>query len=85
MLYEAKAALFWDPYKTHKCNVIDMHKFWMLDLVVRKVTGRLLKVNTTCSECKQPALYYTTSHSFWIKRTITTVTDTHNSSQTVSW
>ena len=85
MLYKTKAALFWDPYKTYRCNLIDMQKFWMLDLVVHKVTSRLLKANTTYSGCKQPALYHTTSHSFWIKRTITTVTDIHNPSQSMSW
>ena len=33
--------LFWDPYITHKWNVIRMQNFWMLNLAVRKVTSRL--------------------------------------------
>jgi hypothetical protein len=34
--------------QTHKCNVISMQNFWMLNLVVRKVAGRLWKVNGSC-------------------------------------
>ena len=42
MMYKAKeTSLFWDPYKTHKCNVISMQNFLVLNLAVRKVTGRL--------------------------------------------
>ena len=42
MQYKAKVAVFfWDPYKTHKYNVMSMQNFWILNMVVRKVTARL--------------------------------------------
>ena len=48
-VWDKSYCLFWDPHKTHKCNVITVQNFWMLNLVVRKVSGRLLKVNIRCT------------------------------------
>ena len=42
MLYIRQKSLF--VLRTHKGNVIIMYNFWMLNLAVRKVAGRLEKV-----------------------------------------
>ena len=43
MQYKVKVTVFffWDPYKTYKFNVISMQNFWILNMMVRKVTARL--------------------------------------------
>jgi hypothetical protein len=46
MYREKDRCLFWDPYKTHKVNVITMWNSWTLNLVVREVAGRLWKSKT---------------------------------------
>ena len=42
MQYKEKVAVC---SETYKCNVINIQNSWMLNLVVRKVTGRLWKDN----------------------------------------
>jgi hypothetical protein len=41
MLYKEQVAACSEIHVEHKCNVIAMQNSWMLNLVVRKVTGRL--------------------------------------------
>ena len=41
VVYGKSCCLFWDPYKTHKYNVISMQNFLILNMVIRKVTASL--------------------------------------------
>jgi len=40
MMYKAKVLFSLKAHKTHKCNVISMQNFSLLNLEVRTVTGR---------------------------------------------
>jgi len=54
MMYKAEVTVCSEIHTKHKCHVISIQNFRMLYLVVRKVTGSLLKVkvaiNCNCTE-----------------------------------
>jgi hypothetical protein len=44
MMCEAKVTVSIENHTKHKFNVISIQNFWVLNMVLRYVTGRLLKV-----------------------------------------